>query len=484
MTGKVVLITQDSLHIRAGSVMYTRDLAAELVRQGHHPVVYCPDPGEVAADLRRATVTVVTSLDALTVRPDVIHGNHPCETAAAVCRFPEVPAVFVCHAWDFWQATPPRLSGVDLWVAVDETCRERLWLKDGIDPTRVRVAYNGVDVRRFLPRPALPARPRRALVFSNYAEETTYVPAIREACERHGVELDVLGAGVGRPVARPEDVLGGYDVVFGKARCALEAAAVGCAVVLADFNGLGGLVTRADVDELRRANFGWRCLSRPLHADAIAAELAGYDAEDARVVHEHVRATMDLATTVGQLVDLYDEAAKVHAERVADPAADLRWLGDWVTRMAAIACDHRREAADERGWAATSRADLTRRQAELDARIADAATHLAELEGILAGARSENAELEDRLAAARSENAVLEDRLAGVRSESAELEGLLAGVRSENAELEARVAALAAEQTALLATRTFRVRRGVLTAPVVGPVVRAAVATLRRPPAP
>ena len=55
---------------------------------GPPPGRLLPRPGEVQADLHRAAVTVVTSLDALTVRPDVIHGNHPSETAAAVVRFP------------------------------------------------------------------------------------------------------------------------------------------------------------------------------------------------------------------------------------------------------------------------------------------------------------------------------------------------------------------------------------------------------------
>lgn len=53
-------------------------------------------------------------------------------------------------------------------------------------------------------------------------------------------------------------MLGGYDLVFAKARCALEAMAVGCAVVLCDVGGLGPLVTRAQVQHLRRWNFGRR----------------------------------------------------------------------------------------------------------------------------------------------------------------------------------------------------------------------------------
>ena len=55
-------------------------------------------------------------------------------------------------------------------------------------------------------------------------------------------------------------MLGQYDIVFAKARCALEALAVGNAVVLCDTVGVGPMVTTGEVDRLRRLNFGVRAL--------------------------------------------------------------------------------------------------------------------------------------------------------------------------------------------------------------------------------
>ncbi len=55
-----------------------------------------------------------------------------------------------------------------------------------------------------------------------------------EACRRTQLTLDVIGAESGSVSTRPQDVLGQYDMVFAKARCALEALAVGSAVVLCD----------------------------------------------------------------------------------------------------------------------------------------------------------------------------------------------------------------------------------------------------------
>jgi hypothetical protein len=56
MAGLTVLITNNTLAPRAGTEMYVRDLALGLQRRGHSPVVYTTRAGEVARELRRATV--------------------------------------------------------------------------------------------------------------------------------------------------------------------------------------------------------------------------------------------------------------------------------------------------------------------------------------------------------------------------------------------------------------------------------------------
>ena len=259
---------------------------------------------------------------------------------------------------------------------------------------------------------------------------------------------------------------------------------------LADFHGLGGLLTRADVDELRRANFGWRCLGRALHPDAIAAELARYDAPDARAVHEHVRATMDVATTVADLVDLYDEAAKLHAERLPDPAGDLRWLGDWVTRMARLALEHEHGAADQARTAAAVHADLLTRNAQLEQRLAHLAACHADRprRGPLAAA-ARHAAAEARLADATARHvgprggcrscapATPGSRSASPSCGPHDPEARRADLDTERAELDERLRAaerIGAEHAALLATRTFRARWGVLGLPLLGRALRAA----------
>lgn len=143
-------------------------------------------------------------------------------------------------------------------------------------------------------------------MLSNTAHDHGFAAAVRDACERNGLHLDVAGTGVGRPLANPEHHLGDYDVVFAKARAALEALAVGCAVVVIDEPGLAGLVTSADLEEWLPWNLGRHLLTKPLSADLISAELDRYDPADAARCRDHVRATRDLETMLDAVIAEHD----------------------------------------------------------------------------------------------------------------------------------------------------------------------------------
>jgi hypothetical protein len=307
-----VLITNVTLKTRTGTEIYVRDLALELAARGHEPVVYARDAGELADELTAAGIAVHTRLSTVRRPPDVIHGQHTEPTVEALLRFPHTPAVYVCHDRFTPADTPPVFAPIRRHVAVDENCRERL-LEAGVDDRRIQVIANAVDLRRFRPRPPLPEMPRRALVFSNYASESTHLPAVRQACAERGVALDVLGSASGCVQAAPEDVLPAYDLVFAKARCALEAMAVGSAVIVCDAWGLGPMVTRAQVEHLRRWNFGIRALTRPLAAGLIGDEMARYDRDDAAEVSRWVREAAGLDRCVEDLVGAYRDAIAEHA---------------------------------------------------------------------------------------------------------------------------------------------------------------------------
>jgi hypothetical protein len=324
-----VLITNCWLENRAGTELYVRDVAYSLLRAGHHPMAWSPITGPVAEEIQAMGVPVFDDIDKIP-EPDLVHCHHRAEAIAALSRFPGRPGIYVQHAFLAWQDDTPVHPRLLRYVAVDELCRRRV-LAAGIDVAKVRTIQNGVDVHAFGRRGMLPDRPKRALVFSNAASEQNYVPAIRAACESLGIELDVAGVGVGAVLTRPELDLRHYDVVFAKARAAVEAMAVGCAVVVTDASGLAGMVTSQTIAEGRAWNFGQHLLVRPNDVGLLRSEIERYNVDDAAACTDWVRANCTLEQTMDQLLttyyDVLDEwAVGVHVDYRAEIVAASRPL--------------------------------------------------------------------------------------------------------------------------------------------------------------
>jgi hypothetical protein len=298
-----VLITNIQLNSRTGTELYVRDLATQLQIRGHEPVVFTQMPGVISDEIRRAGIRVIDDLNAAEV-PDVIQGHHTMQTIGAVVRFPEVSALFVCHDAMRWHDNPPKVSSIRRWIGVDANTLERI-LESGVERSRTDVIQNGVDIDRFLRRDPLPTRPARALVFCNEAVRGRSLSAVRLACRRMGIALDVKGSGVGDSIDRPELVLPGYDLVFAKARCALEAMATGAAVILFDGRHIGALVTRATVSALRLGNFGaWTIAEEPTPR-SVQERIADYDSDDASSVTDWIRDQASLSRMVDELERTY-----------------------------------------------------------------------------------------------------------------------------------------------------------------------------------
>jgi len=302
-----VLITNLAMWSRSGTETHARDLALGLLKRGHKPMLYSPRLGDIAREMEAAGVEVADSLEKLSQSPDIIHGHHNITAMTVILHFPEVPAVFVCHDKLAWHDAPPRFPTIRRYVAVDYLVYERLAREHALPPEIVSVIGNSVDLERFQPRRPLPDRPQRALLLSNYANKHTHLQAVTNACLRAGIELDVRGAGVNNSCDHPERILGNYDLVFGRARCAMEAMAVGAAVVLCGPEGCGPMVTSAEFKYLRRYNFGRRTLTDPVTAENLAAQIERYDAGEAKKVSTLARTQLGADLMVEQWINLYRE---------------------------------------------------------------------------------------------------------------------------------------------------------------------------------
>jgi hypothetical protein len=155
-----------------------------------------------------------------------------------------------------------------------------------------------------------------------------------------GIELEVVGAAAGTPASRPEELLPGYDLVFGKARAAIEAMAVGCAVIVADAHGLAGMATYADLPEWRPRNLGRTLMTTPNDVPGICTAIDRYDPHDAARCRDYVRAHWSLDAMVDALVAEYDAvyagwnpADADHRAELAALAGPLSTLGPLRTEL-------------------------------------------------------------------------------------------------------------------------------------------------------
>jgi hypothetical protein len=119
--------------------------------------------------------------------------------------------------------------------------------------------------------------------------------------------------------------------VFAKARSALEAMAVGAAVVLCDYEGSGPMVTPSNFATLRPLNFGRRALSEPLDARVILEEIRRYNPTEAFRVSQTVRATAGHESVVDELSSLYEEVIREfqqngHCEKLEEDRAAAAYL--------------------------------------------------------------------------------------------------------------------------------------------------------------
>jgi hypothetical protein len=130
---------------------------------------------------------------------------------------------------------------------------------------------------------------------------------VEQACQAAGLELEQLGPSAGRFSTRLEEDLRAADIVFAPARGSLEAACVGCFVVVCDGRGFAGPLTRATLDAWRPFNFGAGVLTRPSSPEALAQAIAAYDPAEAAAVRDLLRADADLGGHVEALLALYRE---------------------------------------------------------------------------------------------------------------------------------------------------------------------------------
>ena len=365
-----ILMTNLCLALRSGTEVMTRELAVVLRERGHRVAVYTPTPGPLAQEVMALGVPVTDRIDRLGFTPDVIHGHHNTALAPALVRFPDTPALFVCHDTSAPYDRAIVLDRVRAYVGIDQACCERL-LADGAPFDRISLVPNGVDLRRFRRRKSWSAMPRRALAVTK--ANAPYLDALRAACDAAGIALDVVGPAVGRTVHDLPRLMLDADIVFATARSAMEAAATGAAVVICDEYGFHGLLRLSDTRDWPDTPLGRRTLREVPTAPAIAEALAAYDAAEAEAVSQVVRTHLSLDICADAFERLYAEATGGPPVRQApaDHAALAQVIADAIPgfgdppALDALADAQRRRTEDAGHWFALNAPALARTPAEV-----------------------------------------------------------------------------------------------------------------------
>ena len=193
-----------------------------------------------------------------------------------------------------------------------------------------RILQNAVDLDSFQPRAPLPRRPARALVL---AKGPSFLDSVRDACAQRGLELSIVGPGIGNEVDDLPSYFRSHDLVFASARSALEAMATGCAVIVLDGRGFAGLVTHDVVSTWRQNNFGLRLLKRPVSTELILDAIDHYDAAEAQRVCNFIRANSSLDQYLDRLEAMYREVIAESAENPADRGDLLYRMGLSIQRI-------------------------------------------------------------------------------------------------------------------------------------------------------
>lgn len=382
-----VLCSTAGLVGHGGSESYLVTVGDHLQRLGHDVWLHALELGPAAEDARRLGLRVTGEL-ADVGEPDVALVQDGAVSLHLAARLPGVPQVFVAHSDVFDLQLPPQVPGV---VAAVVTLYDRVdarvaALAHTPPATRLR---QPVDVDRFKPLRALPQRPRRAVALGNYVHSER-LALLRAACTDAGIEFHHVGQhGAVGTTGAPQEVLQEADIVFGKARVAVEAMACGCAVYVYDVGGAEGWVTAERYPVLAADNFGGRRDPVGVSAERLRADLTAYHPamglanRDLAVTHhaatQHVAALTDVLRAaapgspatpgtpleeLSRLVRLYHRA-DAHAWQLQDRHTVLSGRLDEVAREAEAARQH---AAGQETAAAAAVAALEgeRRRAEHD----------------------------------------------------------------------------------------------------------------------
>lgn len=299
-----ILLVNNRLRRRSGTEIVTRDLARGLTTRGNEVAVLTERTGPIAAEVGAYGSVVCDDTRSIPWIPDIIHANHPDVAAQAFLRFPDVPAVAVCHNSDEQFASIPYPS-IRRAFGVSNACRRRASQDLRISLESVGLLLNAVDLDQSPLRLELPERPKKWLFVAEKKSSRPMLRMVRKLALEQGASISAVGPRVKHTVPHLASYAAGFDLVIASARSAIESAATGAAVCVADPRGIAGMLTRDTWKEWRDENLGKAILTLPATYENLERSIRDYAPLEAALTANLIRSEAALSESIGRLMEIY-----------------------------------------------------------------------------------------------------------------------------------------------------------------------------------
>lgn len=325
-----VLLATNHYFDFTGSETFAYTMARALAGRGCDVSLYAPfTGGAIAYQTRSQGIPVFHDPKELTAANfDVIQASHNLVALEVRLHFPDVPLVFLSHGvLPFLEQPPVDDLNISRYLAVSEEVRENLVTR-GVPEKQISIFRNGIDTERYQPQDDIRPKPERILVVSNRLNAELR-KVLETVCRNENLELTFIGD-KGRLEERPEEYMNRADVCVSLGRGILEAMSCGRAALVFGYNGLDGMVTAENIDEIQKCNFSGRRFKREITVESLASELKKYRQEMGAANRRLVLSRFAIGANVGTLLDEYEAAIRSYRRREL-PLDRLRHYADCIT---------------------------------------------------------------------------------------------------------------------------------------------------------
>lgn len=293
-----------------GSSTFTFTLASELKSRGVDIDVFSPFPEIMSNELISRGVRVIRTVKQVaSQRYTCIIAQHNILASMVRSIKPDVPMLFVSHgilrAQAFLEQPPTKDANIHKYIAVSEEVRKNLICAHRIPADKIEIVRNFVDVNRFSPRSTIREKPEAVLLLSNRFTQNV-LDTIRDACAKLCLRLVVIGKT--HRVLDTESYIDKADIVISLGRGIMEAMACGRAAIVYDYQGGDGIITRSNIEEIRKHNFSGRRFRDKYDAPALVREIVKYEKRMGIINRELILNEHSASLATNRIINICEEA--------------------------------------------------------------------------------------------------------------------------------------------------------------------------------